>query len=170
LRIATRRSPLALWQAEHVAGLLEAANPGLTTELVALETNADQRLDITIAELGGKGAFAKEIQAQVLLGNADIAVHSGKDLQAVTPEGLAIGAVPERGNPLDVLVGASLATWERSCHRLANRHRIKPTSRSARSATPRSSNRGHPRQHRQTFVTAWRIRCHRDGGCRSRAS
>ncbi len=108
IRIATRQSPLALWQAHHVAALLSEAHPGLTTTLVPLETNADRQLDVSIAELGGKGAFAKEIQHQVLVGNADIAVHSGKDLQAVTPDGLVIAAIPERGDPRDVLVGSLL--------------------------------------------------------------
>lgn len=108
IRIATRQSPLALWQAHHVAALLGEAHPGLTTTLVPIETNADRQLDVSIAELGGKGAFAKEIQHQVLIGNADIAVHSGKDLQAVTPEGLVIAAIPERGDPRDVLVGSLL--------------------------------------------------------------
>ena len=112
VRRATRQSPLALWQANHVAALLEAAHPGLSTTLVPLETNADRTLDISIAELGGKGAFAKEIQHQVIVGNADIAVHSGKDLQAVTPDGLVIGAIPERGDPRDVLVGSSLDDLE----------------------------------------------------------
>lgn len=108
IRIATRRSPLALWQANHVASLLQAAHPGITTSLIPLETHADRRLDISISELGGKGAFSKEIQHQVLIGSADIAVHSGKDLQALTPDGLAIGAVPERGDARDALVGCTL--------------------------------------------------------------
>ncbi|MEZ5342887.1 MAG: hydroxymethylbilane synthase [Acidimicrobiales bacterium] len=108
LRIATRRSPLALWQANHVADLLTAADPSLDTMLVPIETNADRRLDVPIAELGGKGAFSKEIQAQVLTGHADIAVHSGKDLQAITPDGLVIGAILARGDARDVLVGNTL--------------------------------------------------------------
>jgi hydroxymethylbilane synthase len=108
LRIATRRSPLARWQADHVATLLRAANPGLVTELVTRETSADLDLSRSIAEIGGKGAFSKEIQQLVLIGQADIAVHSAKDLQAVTPEGLVLGAIPERGTVHDCLVGARL--------------------------------------------------------------
>jgi hydroxymethylbilane synthase len=108
IRIATRRSPLALWQAEHVAALLRAAAP-VTTELVGLDTKADLDQRATIREIGGKGAFSKEVQALVLAGRADIAVHSAKDLQAITPPGLVIGAFPERGTAEDCLVGGRLA-------------------------------------------------------------
>lgn len=104
LRIATRGSDLALWQARHVAALL-----GGDTELVVLDTTADRRLDVPIWELGGKGAFAKEIQAAVLDGRADVAVHSGKDLPSTTVEGLVLAAVPERGDARDALVGGTLA-------------------------------------------------------------
>jgi hydroxymethylbilane synthase len=108
LRVATRGSALARWQADHVIGLLRAAEPALEVELVLVETRADQRQDIPIWELGGKGVFAKEIQAAVLDGRADIAVHSAKDLPSATPEGLVLAAVPERGDPRDVLVGCTL--------------------------------------------------------------
>ncbi len=107
-RIATRGSALARWQAEHVAALLHAhGHPH--TELVIVETVADRRLDIPIDAMGGKGVFVKEIQAAVLDGRADIAVHSAKDLPAITPPGLVIAAVPERADPRDALVGARLA-------------------------------------------------------------
>ncbi len=112
LRIATRRSPLALWQARHVAALLSAAHPGLEVELVALETEGDRRLDVPIAEIGGKGVFAKEVQRAVLDGRADLAVHSAKDLPAVTVEGLVLASVPERGDARDALVGARLDELE----------------------------------------------------------
>lgn len=108
LRIATRKSPLALWQAERVAAALAAAHPTLTTELITMDTFADKRLDVPISQLGGKGAFSKEVQNVVLAGEADLAVHSAKDLQAVTPPGLTIAAVPERGDVRDALVGARL--------------------------------------------------------------
>lgn len=98
-----------MWQSHHVADLLRARVPGLAVEFVSLDTHADVRLDVPIAELGGKGAFSKEVQARVLTDQADLAVHSAKDLQAVTPDGLVIAAVPERGNPHDVLVGGRLA-------------------------------------------------------------
>jgi len=109
LRIATRGSALARWQAEHVAALLQAAEPGLAVELVVVEVVADQRLDIPIWELGGKGVFAKEVQAAVLDGRADVAVHSGKDLPSTTVPGLVLAAVPERGDARDALVGCRLA-------------------------------------------------------------
>ncbi|MEL7156678.1 MAG: hydroxymethylbilane synthase [Actinomycetota bacterium] len=109
VRIATRRSPLALWQAERVATLLTEAVPGVVTELVTTDTAPDLDLSLPIAEFGGKGAFSKEVQALVLAGAADIAVHSAKDLQATTPDGLTIGAFPERGAVEDCLVGATLA-------------------------------------------------------------
>jgi hydroxymethylbilane synthase len=108
LRIATRGSTLALWQAERVAALLRAADPALEVETVVVETRADRRLDIPIWELGGKGVFAKEVQAAVLDGRADIAVHSAKDLPSRTPDGLVLAAVPDRGDPRDALVGAPL--------------------------------------------------------------
>lgn len=108
LRLATRSSPLALWQAHHVAGLLARAHPGLAVQIVGTETLGDRRLDVPISELGGKGVFATEVQRLVLEGVADIAVHSAKDLPAVTGEGLALAAVPERGDARDALVGAAL--------------------------------------------------------------
>lgn len=110
LRIATRGSPLALWQARRVARMLEDAGAvGGPAQLVVVETNADRRLDIPIHEMGGKGVFAKEVQAAVLDGRADLAVHSAKDLPSLTPDGLVLAAFPERASPLDVLVGARLA-------------------------------------------------------------
>ena len=98
-----------MWQAEHVATLLRAVDPTVEVELVLVETHGDRRTDVPIHELGGKGVFAKEVQAAVLEGRADIAVHSAKDLPSVTIPGLALAAVPERGDPRDALVGASLA-------------------------------------------------------------
>jgi hydroxymethylbilane synthase len=108
IRVATRGSALALWQAEHVAGLLQAAEPSLEVELVRVETQGDRRRDVPIWELGGKGVFAKEIQAALLDGRADVAVHSAKDLPSVTPDDLVLAAVPERGDPRDCLVGSTL--------------------------------------------------------------
>lgn len=108
VRIATRGSDLARWQARYVGRLLSSVEPSIQVELVPVETHADRRLDVTIAELGGKGAFAKEIQAAVLAGNADLAVHSAKDLPSATPDGLELVAVPERGDPRDVLIGSTL--------------------------------------------------------------
>lgn len=109
LRVATRGSPLARWQAAHVADLLRADDPSCEVELVIVDTQADRRLDVPIWDLGGKGAFAKEVQAAVLEGRADLAVHSAKDLPSATVPGLVLGAVTERGDPRDALVGSTLA-------------------------------------------------------------
>lgn len=108
MRLATRSSPLAIWQAEHVAGRLREAHPGLAVELVRTDTVGDRRLDVPISEIGGKGVFATEVQRLVLDGTADAAVHSAKDLPAVTGEGLVLACVPERGDPRDALVGSTL--------------------------------------------------------------
>lgn len=108
LRIATRASDLAIWQAEHVAGLLRTVHPDCTIELVRITTQADKNLSVPIAQIGGKGVFAKEIQQAVVDGRADIAVHSAKDLPAAQVPGLMLGAVPERGDARDALVGAEL--------------------------------------------------------------
>jgi hydroxymethylbilane synthase len=108
LRAATRGSPLARWQAEHVAALLRRVDPSVEVELVVVETDGDRRADVPIWELGGKGVFAKEVQAAVLDGRADLAVHSAKDLPSVQIEGLVLACVPERGDPRDALVGSTL--------------------------------------------------------------
>jgi hydroxymethylbilane synthase len=109
LRAATRGSPLARWQAEAVAALVREQDPEIEVELVVVDTQGDRRLDVPIWELGGKGVFAKEVQAAVLDGRADLAVHSAKDLPSVSVPGLVIAAVPERGDPRDALVGSTLA-------------------------------------------------------------
>lgn len=108
LRAATRSSPLARWQTDHVTRLLEAAHPGLEVEPVFRTTSPDSDLTKPISAIGGKGAFAKEVQQAVLEGRADFAVHSAKDLPSTTVPGLTLAAVPERGDPRDVLVGARL--------------------------------------------------------------
>lgn len=108
LRVATRGSALARWQADHVAVLAQKAEPGLDVETVVVVTSGDRRRDVPIWELGGKGMFVKEVQAAVLEGRADVAVHSAKDLPSLTPDGLVIGAVPERADVRDALVGAAL--------------------------------------------------------------
>ena len=103
IRIATRRSPLAKWQANHVADLLRAKEPGLEVRLHELVTKGDRILEVPLAEVGGKGLFVKEIEDALLAGDAEIAVHSMKDLPAVLAPGLEIGAVPEREDPRDAL-------------------------------------------------------------------
>lgn len=108
LRAATRQSPLALWQSTHVKGLLEAAHPDLQVDLVPMTSAPDNDLTKPISDIGGKGAFAKEVQQAVLEGRADFAVHSAKDLPSATVDGLVLAAVPERGDARDVLVGSTL--------------------------------------------------------------
>ena len=109
LRAATRGSPLARWQADHVAALLDAVHDGLGHEAVVVSTTGDRDHSRPLAEIGGKGVFVKEVQAAVLDGRADLAVHSAKDLPSTTPEGLVIAAVPLRADPRDALVGRALA-------------------------------------------------------------
>jgi hydroxymethylbilane synthase len=112
LRIATRESPLALWQARHVLTLLQNAHPGLAVELVPMTTAGDQLLDRSLATVGGKGLFVKELEAALLEGRADLAVHSMKDVPAQLPPGLCLSAFLEGEDPRDALVSnryASLA-------------------------------------------------------------
>ena len=108
LRAATRGSALALQQTSIVAGLLAEAG-GVATEPVVVSTTGDRQADAPIHAMGGKGVFVKEVQAAVLGGRADIAVHSAKDLPSSAPEGLVLAAVPRRGDPRDALVGCRLA-------------------------------------------------------------
>jgi len=104
LRIATRQSALALWQANHVAARLRAEHPGIAIELVPLTTRGDQILDRPLATIGGKGLFLKELEVAMLDGNADIAVHSLKDVPMDLDPGFALGAVLERADPADAFV------------------------------------------------------------------
>ncbi len=104
IRIATRQSPLALWQAEHVAELLEQAFPNVTTELVKMVTRGDKILDAPLAKVGGKGLFVKELEQGMLEGEADIAVHSMKDVPIEFPEGLHLAAILTREDPTDAFV------------------------------------------------------------------
>jgi hydroxymethylbilane synthase len=108
-RIATRKSPLALWQAEHVRERLRAAHPGLEVELVTMSTKGDRVLDSPLAKIGGKGLFVKELEQGMLAGDADIAVHSMKDVPVEFPGGLGIGAILEREDPHDAFVSNRFA-------------------------------------------------------------
>src|SRR5262245_45677762 len=107
VRIATRGSPLALWQANHVADLLRATTSELQIELVRIQTTGDQVRDVPLARIGGEGVFTKAIQDAVLEGGADLAVHSLKDLPTVTALGLELAAVPPRGSIGDALISKS---------------------------------------------------------------
>ncbi len=104
IRIGTRGSPLAVWQAEWVRARLLALHPEYTAEIVKIKTTGDKILDVPLAKVGGKGLFVKEIETALLEGGIDLAVHSMKDMPAEIPPGLCIGVVPERENPLDILI------------------------------------------------------------------
>ena len=139
IRAATRGSALARWQTDHVTGLLRAIDPSIVVEPVVVETTADRRQDIPIHAMGGKGVFVKEIQAAVLDGRADIAVHSAKDLPSITPVELAIAAIPERGDPRDALVGATL-------------DQLRPGSRVATGSIRRQAQLAHARPGMEFFT------------------
>lgn len=109
IRIATRKSALALWQANCVADALRGLAETAQVELVPLTTRGDEVLDRSLQKIGGKGLFIKELEVAMEAGDADIAVHSMKDVPADLPQGFCIAAVLERANPADALVGSSLA-------------------------------------------------------------
>ncbi len=109
ITIATRGSRLALWQAEHISALLRGRYPALAVELLVLKTKGDIILDVPLAKVGGKGLFVKEIEEALLDGRADLAVHSMKDVPMELPEGLVLGVVPQREDPVDVLLSCA---WE----------------------------------------------------------
>lgn len=104
LRIATRKSALALWQANHVQALLREAHPGIEIELVKIVTEGDRILDRPLSQIGGKGLFLKELERSMLNGDSDLAVHSMKDVPANMADGLVLDAVLPRANPYDALV------------------------------------------------------------------
>lgn len=104
IRIATRKSPLAMWQAEHVSALLTKLHPGLEIEIVGMTTKGDKILDAPLAKVGGKGLFVKELEQGMLEGVADIAVHSMKDVPVDFPEGLHLAVIMDREDPRDAFV------------------------------------------------------------------
>ncbi len=104
LTIATRKSALALWQAHYVRDALLAAHPGLTVELLPMSTRGDKILDVPLAKIGGKGLFIKELEQALFSGEADLAVHSMKDVPMEFPPGLALSAICRREDPRDALV------------------------------------------------------------------
>ncbi len=112
IRIATRQSPLALWQANFVKDALEAAHPGLVVELVPMVTKGDIILDTPLAKVGGKGLFVKELEAAMLEGRADLAVHSMKDVPVEFPEGLGLVTICEREDPRDAFVSNKYKTLD----------------------------------------------------------
>ena len=112
IRIATRCSALALWQAEHVAAALRSAHPGPSVTLVPVVTQGDRIQDRPLTEVGGKGLFIKELEVAITAGRADIAVHSMKDVPAELPEGFVIGAVLPRADPRDAFISRHYARFE----------------------------------------------------------
>ncbi|EGS63945.1 hydroxymethylbilane synthase [Vibrio cholerae] len=112
IRIATRQSPLALWQANYVKDALMAAHPGLQVELVTMVTRGDAILDTPLAKVGGKGLFVKELEIAMLEGRADLAVHSMKDVPVDFPDGLGLVTICEREDPRDAFVSNTYAKIE----------------------------------------------------------
>ncbi|BCD97367.1 hydroxymethylbilane synthase [Marinagarivorans cellulosilyticus] len=110
LRIATRKSALALWQAEYVKARLEGLHPGLRVELVPMVSRGDKILDVPLAKVGGKGLFVKELEHALLNNEADIAVHSMKDVPMEFPEGLGLSVICEREDPRDAWVSSRFAS------------------------------------------------------------
>jgi hydroxymethylbilane synthase len=104
VRIATRKSPLALWQARHIAQRLQEKDPSLEVTLLELSTEGDRFLQAPLSQVGGKGLFVKEIEAALLDGRADLAVHSLKDMTSTLPEGVVLAVMPEREDPRDAFV------------------------------------------------------------------
>ncbi len=112
IRIATRKSPLAMWQAEHVADALRSAHPGLEVEILGMSTQGDKILDTPLAKIGGKGLFVKELEARMLEGDADIAVHSMKDVPVDLPDGLHLAVIMAREDPRDAFVSNDYAALD----------------------------------------------------------
>lgn len=139
IRIATRNSPLALWQAEFVKAELVKLHPGIQVELIGFKTRGDQLLDSPLSKIGGKALFVKELEVAMLNDEADIAVHSMKDVPMEFPEGLGLAVICERGDPRDAFVsnhysrledlpeGAVLGTssLRRQCQIMARRPDLK---------------------------------------------
>lgn len=110
IRIATRNSPLALWQAGHVRDQLQKLYPGLAVELIAIRTQGDKILDKPLSDIGGKGLFLKELEQQLLARSADIAVHSMKDVTIDLQAGLKLAVIMQRADPRDVLISNNFST------------------------------------------------------------
>lgn len=112
IRLATRKSPLAMWQAEYVAGRLESIHSGLKAEIIGMSTQGDRILDTPLAKIGGKGLFVKELEQGILDGEADIAVHSMKDVPVDFPAGLHLPIILQREDPRDAFVSVNYASLD----------------------------------------------------------
>lgn len=111
IKIGTRGSPLALWQAHHVAGLIREQSPKTNVELVTIVTSGDRLKEVVLKDHGGKGLFVKEIEEQLLAGTIDLAVHSIKDVPGQLPRGLQLAAVLERADPRDVFLSKIVTSF-----------------------------------------------------------
>ena len=111
--IATRESPLAMWQALHIQRVLRERYPGMQVDLLGMTTRGDQILDKTLSKVGGKGLFVKELEAAMQQGEADLAVHSLKDVPMELPEGFELVAVSEREDPRDAFVSPKYNSLDR---------------------------------------------------------
>ena len=130
LRIGTRGSPLALWQARSVAAAVERI--GVSAELVTISTRGDRRQDVPLTAIGGKGVFVKEIHDALLRADIDLAVHSAKDMAATPPDGLLIAAVLRREDPRDAIIKAArdpTVIGTGSPRRIAQLRRLYPDAR-----------------------------------------
>jgi hydroxymethylbilane synthase len=112
IKIGTRGSELALWQANWVKNALEERNPYLTAEIEIIKTQGDQMTDVPLSKIGGKGLFVKEIEEALLQGDIDVAVHSMKDMPSELPKGLCIAAIPRREDPRDAFIGKTAQTLQ----------------------------------------------------------
>ena len=112
LRIVTRESPLAMWQAKFVKSALTRLHPGTEIQILGITTEADQRLETSLENLGGKGAFVKELEQALLNDQADIAVHSMKDVTINMPEGLSVPVIMEREDPRDIMISTAYRSLE----------------------------------------------------------
>ena len=178
LRLATRGSAQATAQSAAVAAALMAAHPGLQVELVKVETLGDQRLDVPLHTIGGQGVFVKEVQRAVLAGDADLAVHSAKDLPSAAAEGLQLAAFCARRDPRDARRGCprlaarrartSLGERRRFRHRRHGGHRLGAPARSTARGATRPAVRRAARQHPFASVEAAGGRRAGDGGGRAR--
>ncbi len=116
LRIASRESALALWQSEFIKSQLEQLYPSLQVEIVGMTTRGDKILDVPLAKIGGKGLFVKELEASMLAGQTDIAVHSMKDVPMEFPEGLELAVICERESPYDAFISNEVETLDALPH------------------------------------------------------
>lgn len=139
LRIATRQSPLALWQAHYVKDALMANHPGLIVELVPMVTRGDVILDTPLAKVGGKGLFVKELEVALLEKRADIAVHSMKDVPVEFPDGLGLVTICEREDPRDAFVSNKYNTLDELRQAVSSGHPVCVASASWQSVARISS-------------------------------